>query len=165
MSPACGGAKAWAIQGPGMALFLSTHVNKVDKKGRVSVPAQFRTAVVGLSFPGIVAFRSFSLRVIDGAGIDRMEKYSAEIDTLDEGSARFEEVRAMLADARQLAFDGEGRIVLPGDLAEFANITDECAFVGQGRHFYICEPGVARRMVEETLARKHGARATQGRGA
>jgi len=100
-----------------MALFLSTHVNKVDKKGRVSVPAQFRTAVVGQSFPGIVAFRSFSLRVIDAAGIDRMEKYSAEIDTLEEGAARYEEVRAMLADARQLAFDGEGRIVLPADLA------------------------------------------------
>lgn len=148
-----------------MALFLSTHVNKVDKKGRVSVPAQFRTAVVGQSFPGIVAFRSFSLRVIDAAGIDRMEKYSAELDTLDEGSARYEEVRAMLADARQLAFDGEGRIVLPGDLAAFASIGDECAFVGQGRHFYICEPGVARRMVEETLTRKHGARSTQGRGA
>jgi MraZ protein len=148
-----------------MALFLSTHVNKVDKKGRVSVPAQFRTAVVGQSFPGIVAFRSFSLRVIDAAGIDRMEKYSAELDTLEEDSARYEEVRAMLADARQLAFDGEGRIVLPGDLAEFAGIAEECAFVGQGRHFYICEPSVARRMVEETLTRKHGSRSNQGRGA
>ena len=71
----------------------------------------------------------------------------------------------MLADARQLAFDGEGRIVLPGDLAAFASIADECAFVGQGRHFYICEPAVARRMVEETLARKHGARSNQGRSA
>ena len=148
-----------------MALFLSTHVNKVDKKGRVSVPAQFRSAVVGQSFPGIVAFRSFSLAVIDAAGIERMEKYSEELDALAEGSARYEEVRAMLADARQLAFDGEGRIVLPGDLAQFARIGDEAAFVGQGRHFYICEPGVARRMVEETLTRKHGARATQGRGA
>jgi MraZ protein len=74
-------------------------------------------------------------------------------------------VRAMLADARQLAFDGEGRIVLPTDLAEFARITEEAAFVGQGRHFYICEPAVARRMVEETLTRKHGSRTTQGRGA
>ena len=148
-----------------MALFLSTHVNKVDKKGRVSVPAQFRSAVVGQSFPGIVAFRSFSLQVIDAAGIERMEKYSEELDGLAEGSARHDELAAMLADARQLAFDGEGRIVLPGDLAQFARIGDEAAFVGQGRHFYICEPGVARRMVEETLTRKHGARSTQGRGA
>jgi MraZ protein len=94
-----------------------------------------------------------------------MEKFSEEIDALAEGSARYEEVRAMLADARQLGFDGEGRIVLPTDLAQFAHITDEAAFVGQGRHFYICEPEVARRMVEETLTRKHGARANQGRGA
>lgn len=154
----------WGNPETGMALFLSTHVNKVDKKGRVSVPAQFRSAVVGQAFPGIVAFRSFSLQVIDAAGIDRMETYSAEIDGLTEGSARYEEVRAMLADARQLAFDGEGRIVLPSDLAQFAHIAEEAAFVGQGRHFYICQPDVARRMVEETLTRKHGARATQGRG-
>ena len=148
-----------------MALFLSTHVNKVDKKRRVSVPAQFRSAVVGQAFPGIVAFRSFSLQVIDAAGIDRMEKYSEELDALADGSARYEEVRALLADARQLAFAGEGRILLPDDLAQFARIADEAAFVGQGRHFYICEPAVARRMVEETLTRKHGARTTQGRGA
>ncbi len=147
-----------------MALFLSTHVNKVDKKGRVSVPAQFRAAVMGQSFPGIVAFRSFSLTLIDAAGVDRMEKFSEEIDVLEEGSPRFDEVRAMLADARQLAFDGEGRIVLPVDLAEFANIGDEAAFVGQGKHFFICEPGLARRMVEETLARKHGARADRPGG-
>jgi MraZ protein len=147
-----------------MALFLSTHVNKVDKKGRVSVPAQFRTAVLGQSFPGIVAFRSFSLAAIDASGIERMEKYSDEIDRLDEGSQRFQEVAAMLADARQLAFDGEGRIVLPSDLASFANITDEAAFVGQGKHFYMCEPALARRVVEETLARKHGSRALPREG-
>ena len=123
-----------------MALFLSTHVNKVDKKGRVSVPAQFRSAVVGQSFPGIVAFRSFSLPVIDAAGIERMEKYSEELDGLPEGSARYEEVRAMLADARQLAFDGEGRIVLPATLTEYAGIKDLAAFVGRGTAFEIWEP-------------------------
>src|SRR5258708_20048176 len=102
-----------------MALFLSTHVNKVDKKGRVSVPAQFRSAVVGQSFPGIVAFRSFSLAVIDAAGIERMEKYSEELDTLVDGSARYEEVRPMLPDAPPLPFHAQGPLLLPHDLPTF----------------------------------------------
>ena len=42
-----------------MALFLSTFINKVDRKGRVSVPAPFRAALIGQSFHGIVAFPSF----------------------------------------------------------------------------------------------------------
>src|SRR5258708_5675100 len=136
--------RLWGSPGTGMALFLSTHVNNVDKKGRVSVPAQFRSAVVGQSFPGIVAFRSFSLAVIDAAGIERMEKYSEELDTLVDGSARYEEVRAMLADARQLAFDGEGRIVLPDDLAAFAPITEQPAFVGQRPPFSTSHPALPR---------------------
>ena len=38
-----------------MALFLDTFVNKIDRKGRVSVPATFRAALDGQAFHGIVA--------------------------------------------------------------------------------------------------------------
>src|SRR5690349_1511449 len=51
----------WA--GEPMALFLGNYANKVDRKGRVSVPAQFRAALAGAS--GIVAFPSFKEPVIE----------------------------------------------------------------------------------------------------
>ena len=57
-----------------MELFLSTFVNKVDRKGRVSVPATFRAAVADQSFPGIVVFPSFKYEALDGSGIKRMEE-------------------------------------------------------------------------------------------
>jgi MraZ protein len=123
-----------------LALFLSTFVNKVDRKGRVSVPAPFRTALTGQNFNGIIAFRSFKLPALEACGIDRMEELSARIDALPEFSEDRDALSSILADAQQLAFDGEGRIVLPELLCQHAGIGESAAFVGLGRTFQIWEP-------------------------
>lgn len=124
-----------------MALFLSTHVNKVDRKGRVSVPATFRAALQGQSFHGIVVFRSYKEAAIIGCGIDFMERMSASVTDLDLFSDVQDDLSATIfADSHQLALDGDGRIMLPRDLAEYAGITDSAAFVGRGEIFQIWEP-------------------------
>ena len=58
--------------GEEVELFFSTFVNKVDRKGRVSVPATFRAAVADQSFPGIIVFPSFKY---DGA---RRQRHQAD---------------------------------------------------------------------------------------
>jgi MraZ protein len=123
-----------------VALFLSTFVNKVDRKGRVSVPATFRAALAGQSFLGIVAYRSFKLPCVEGTGIDRMEEMSGRIDQMAQFSEPYDNLAVVFSDAQQLPFDGEGRIMLPQVLAEHAGIADHAAFVGQGRTFQIWEP-------------------------
>jgi transcriptional regulator MraZ len=141
-----------------VALFLSTFVNKVDRKGRVSVPASFRAALAGQSFPGIVAYRSFKNAALEGSGIDRLEEMSARLDALDQFSEESESLASIFADAQQLAFDSEGRIVLPQLLAEHAGITEAAAFVGLGRTFQIWEPE-AHKSHQEALrerARRQG---------
>ena len=123
-----------------MALFLSTFVNKVDRKGRVSVPATFRAALAGQSFLGIIAYRSFKLPCVEGSGIDRMEEMSSRVDQMSQFSEPYDNLAVVFSDAQQLPFDGEGRIMLPQALAEHAGIADHAAFVGQGRTFQIWEP-------------------------
>jgi MraZ protein len=123
-----------------LALFLSTFVNKVDRKGRVSVPASFRLALTGQNFNGIIAFRSFKLPALEASGVDRMEELSARIDQLAEFSEDRDALSSILADAEQLPFDGEGRIVLPEGLCQHAGITEAAAFVGRGRTFQVWEP-------------------------
>jgi len=127
----------WGTQ---VALFLSTFVNKVDRKGRVSVPATFRAALAGQSFLGIVAYRSFKLPCVEGSGIDRMEEMSGRVDQMAQFSEPYDNLAVVFSDAQQLPFDGEGRIMLPQALAEHAGIADHAAFVGQGRTFQIWEP-------------------------
>jgi len=123
-----------------VALFLSTFTNKVDRKGRVSVPAPFRAALAGQSFLGIVAFRSFKLPCVEASGIDRMEEMSGRVDQMGQFSDPHDSLSVVFSDAQQLPFDGEGRVMLPPVLAEYAGITDYAAFVGQGRTFQVWEP-------------------------
>ncbi len=126
----------------GMRLFLNTFVNKIDRKGRVSVPATFRAVLADQSFPGIVAFRSFTAAAcIEGGGMDRMESLSASTDQLGPFSTELDDLTSLIfADARQLPFDTEGRIVLPEDLIAHAGLAESCAFVGKGKTFQIWEP-------------------------
>jgi MraZ protein len=124
-----------------MALFIDTFINRVDRKGRVSVPATYRAALTGQAFHGVVAFPSFKYKAIQCAGMDWMEGLSANVNQVDLFSDEHDDLTATLfADAKQLSFDGEGRIVLPASLAEHAGITDEAAFVGRGPSFEIWQP-------------------------
>jgi MraZ protein len=136
-----------------VALFLSTYVNKVDRKGRVSVPAGFRAALAGQSFAGIVAYRSFKTAAIEGSGIDRIEEMSARLDGLDQFSEEHEIISSLFSDAQQLPFDSEGRVVLPEELAAHAAITESAAFVGLGRTFQIWEPEAHKRHQSEMRER------------
>jgi MraZ protein len=126
--------------GEEVELFLSTFVNKVDRKGRVSVPATFRAAVADQSFPGIVVFPSFKYEALDASGIKRMEEMRARLNILDEFSDEHENLGMLFADSQALPFDTEGRIVLPENLARYAHITESAAFVGLGNSFQIWEP-------------------------
>jgi MraZ protein len=125
-----------------VAVFIGTFENKVDRKGRVSVPAQFRQTLASQSFPGIIAFRSYRAAAIEACGIDFMERLNDSISSMDLFSDAHDDLAATIfADSMQLPFDGEGRIILPPRLAEHAGITDRAAFVGKGPVFQIWEPG------------------------
>ena len=125
-----------------MDLFLSTYVNKVDRKGRVSVPATFRSALSAQHDPSVVVvFPSFKFPALDGSGSDRMDEMKNRLETLDQFSDEYENLTMLFADSHRLAIDGEGRIVIPDGLKHHAEITTEAAFVGLGAMFQIWEPG------------------------
>ena len=127
-------------------LFLSTYQNKVDKKGRVSVPAPFRAALgkvalKGEEFSGIIAYGSFINRCIEACGIDRIRKLSGRIELLDPFSEERDAfATTILGGSQQLPFDGEGRVMLPEPLIELAGLADMAIFVGKGETFEIWEP-------------------------
>lgn len=117
-------------------LFLSTYANKVDKKGRVSVPASFRSALASENFSGIVAYASFIHPCIEACGMRRMEALFQTIDTLDPFSEERDAfATTVLGGSMQLPFDGEGRVVLPELLIQKAGIQEEVVFVGKGSTF------------------------------
>lgn len=124
-----------------MTLFLSTAVNKIDKKGRVSVPSGFRAALSVQSFQGVVLFKSYSHDCLEGVGWGVMEDLSRRLDSFDFLSSEQDDLStAIFAEAVQLPFDGEGRIIVPAPLVSFAGLSDQAVFVGMGNKFQIWSP-------------------------
>lgn len=138
-----------------MGLFLSTTINKLDKKGRVSVPSNFRAALSTESFQGIILFQSYMHPAIEGVGMSAMEQLSQRIDNnFDFFSDNHDDMATILfGESIQCGFDGDGRITLPQNFIDFMGIEDQIAFVGLGQKFQIWKP-------ETFEARKAEARAT-----
>ena len=145
-----------------MALFLDSHVHKIDRKGRVSVPAQFRAALMNQSFAGVIAFPSFRERcnAIEACGIDRMNRLSESLDDLDPFSNEQNDMAVVIfGAAAQLPFDGEGRIMLTDNLIAAAGITDRTVFVGCGQTFQMWAPDAYAEFAVEARSRAREARA------
>ena len=122
-------------------MFLSTYENKLDKKGRVSVPATYRSYLSNTGYNGVVCFPSFNNQSVEAWPQDRIEKISNTIDTLNP----FEDKRdffstSILSESINLLFDSEGRISLTPKLLKHAKIKKSMIFVGQGKTFQIWEP-------------------------
>jgi MraZ protein len=125
-----------------VSLFLSTTINRVDKKSRVSVPAPFRTALSAEVFQGVILFQSYTQQAIEGVGMSALQDLSNRIDThFDLFSDAHDDIATILfGESIQCAFDGDGRITLPQKLCDFAEITDQVAFVGLGQKFQLWSP-------------------------
>ena len=122
-------------------MFLSNYENKIDKKGRVSVPASFRSYLNTMGFNGFVSYPSFNHSALEACSQDRIEKLSNTIDSLNP----FEEKRdyfatSILSESENLQFDTEGRISLSKKLLNHAKINSSILFVGLGKTFQIWEP-------------------------
>lgn len=124
-----------------MGLFLSSYENRLDSKGRVSVPAAFRSSLNNENFAGVVLFRSFKHNCIEGLSMSRMEKMANATDKMGVFDDDLDDLSALVfADARPLQFDVTGRIIIPNELLKHANIQDVALFVGRGNSFQIWNP-------------------------
>ena len=64
-------------------MFLASHENKIDKKGRVSVPATFRSHLNSLGYNGFISYPSFNHPALEACSQDRIERISNTIDSLN----------------------------------------------------------------------------------
>lgn len=138
-----------------MKLFVSTFTNKIDRKGRVSVPATFRAVLAQESFNGAVILPSFRADCLEGMGMNRLERLAEGLDEqTDAFSDEQDEMAALIfASARTIPFDGEGRIVLPEDFIAHANLSGEAMFIGKAKTFEIWEPSAGQHVMADIRAR------------
>lgn len=119
-------------------LFLDTIINKVDAKGRVSLPADYRAIVKELGSE-IVCYRSLTSPCIEGCLEDLLDKLATDIENSTDFFSETQDdlTNLIFGDAKRFTFDSTGRIMLSEKLLKHAEITDSAVFVGKGRKFQI----------------------------
>ena len=123
-----------------MNLFLSQYVNKIDKKGRVSLPSAFRKILPKQSKNELILFKSIKFPAIDGCSYERINKIAERIDELDIFSDDQDDFStSIFSETIPTQMDKEGRFLIPDFLKKYSNIIDEVTFIGQGNYFQIWE--------------------------
>lgn len=133
-----------------MDFFISTFRNRIDAKGRVSVPASFRALLTrqgpegGVYLaPDVAAAATHESRVLIGGGTAYLASLHEQIAQVPEFSAARENLElSLLSELVMANLDPEGRIVLSADLLKQAGLEapGEAVFVGRGNKFQIWEP-------------------------
>jgi len=147
----------------GMDRFVSTITNKIDAKGRVSVPAAFRAVLdrdryQGADGGGIYCYPSLDAPALDCGG----ERLARKIDGLLAGLPEYSDERdqlsvALYGEVQVLSIDGDGRIVIPEGLRAHAGLRGQITFVGLGDKFQMWDPDAfeARRALARAKVQEH----------
>lgn len=124
-----------------MDRFLSSAVNRIDAKGRVSVPAHFRAVVQKRGYSELYALRCLDIAALDVGGLDLLDRYEQRIAQEDPFLRTADDMSFFChGDGMFLKLDQDGRITVSDFLREHTGISSEVAFVGRGNFFQIWEP-------------------------
>ena len=145
-----------------MERFLSSAVNRIDAKGRLSVPAHFRAVLAKRGYSDLYALRALDIPALDVGGPDLLDRYEGRIAAEDPFGQTADDMSFFChGDGAFLKIDQDGRITMTDFLRAHTGISDEAAFVGRGTFFQIWEPGrlaeYGAKVRARLLAMKQGA--------
>ncbi len=137
-----------------MDRFLSSAVNRIDAKGRVSVPSGFRAVVQKRGYSDLYAIRQLDLPALDVGGPDLLDSFEQRIAQEDPLLQASDDLAYFYyGDGAFLKLDQDGRITVTDFIREHTGITTDVAFVGKGKVFQIWEPERFRAYGAEVRAR------------
>lgn len=140
-----------------MDRFLSNAVNRIDGKGRVSVPAHFRTVLHRRGFADLYALGALDVPAMDVGGPDLLDRYEDRISREDPFLQTADDMSFFVhGDGAFLKLDQDGRITITDFVREHTGIASQVAFLGRGHFFQMWEPdrlGAHTAQVRERLSR------------
>src|SRR5690349_6223606 len=133
-----------------MDRFVSNYTLRLDAKGRVSIPASYRSVLARDGFDGLYCYPALDQPAVDAGGNALLTEIDAQIETFPPYSEqRGAFTLSLYGTSETLKFDGEGGVVLSDALKTHAGITGAIALVGLGHKFQIWEPGRFRAQLAE----------------
>ena len=123
-----------------MNRFVSNFTNKLDSKGRVSIPASFRAVLARDGFEGLYVHPALDTSALDAGGNTLLNEIDAFLSTLSPYSDERDQLStALFGTSEILKVDPEGRVILTDSVKVHAGISDTVVFVGLGHKFQIWE--------------------------
>jgi len=124
-----------------MSRFLSNATNRIDSKGRVSVPAAFRSVLAQRNVQELYCFQDFVFPAISVGGPDLLERFERQISAEDPFSPDANEMSLLIhGGGIFMKLDAEGRLMVTDFIRDFTGIVDEVTFVGRADHFQLWQP-------------------------
>jgi MraZ protein len=121
--------------------FASRFESKVDPRGRVAIPAQFRAILAQEGADEIHCYPHLDYSTIEAGGTRLVEEIKGIVGRQPTGSPLREALELVyFGECEKLKVDPDGRTILPKRLREHAGIIDTAVFVGFGNKFQIWEP-------------------------
>ena len=107
-------------------MFYGEYEYTIDQKGRVTIPPKFREAFKG----GIVLLRGYD-KCITACTVAEWDKRAEQLSRLPATQSKTRRLnRATFSSAFSLDLDGQGRIVLPAPLRQYAGVATEVVVAG-----------------------------------
>lgn len=149
-----------------MDKFVGTFTNKLDRKGRVSLPAEFRAVLQRQQSESAALMPALNADAIAGGGALYLATLHSRIEGLDPMGEEFNDwVDYIMPNVRDAGWDETGRLVLPDSLVKLAGLTDTAVFVGRYDHFQIWHPTAWAERQAEVTERHRGRTGRGARGA
>ncbi len=144
-----------------MTQFVGTHTGKLDRKGRISVPAPFRAELEAAATNQLVFRIAHTHPCIEARSRPVFQQIVDSIEALPHFSEERELLEAtLIAGSEMLKLDGEGRLVLPQEMIEELALGDQVVFLGKGNRFEIWNEAAGRAHVLESKQRARELRLT-----
>lgn len=134
-------------------IFTGTFENKVDAKGRVSIPAAFRALIQSSKSRELALFPSFRFSCLEGMSFDLLSalaRQGSKVSLFAKGKANPYSI--LFRSTQRLNIDDAGRITLPDSFIERAGLNKTAVFTGEGHAFQIWSPEAQAQQAAEDMA-------------
>jgi MraZ protein len=147
-----------------MDRFVSNFTNRLDAKGRVSIPASFRAVLARDGFEGLYVHPALDAPALDAGGHALLGEIDAFLSTLPPYSDERDHLStALFGTSEILKVDPEGRVGVTESVKVHAGLADAVTFVGLGHKFQLWHPDRFRAHLEEARERVRTLKRTLGR--
>ena len=134
-------------------VFRGCYEHTIDEKGRVSIPATFRKALIGLQDDRLIVTKFIlnSFRCLDVYPYAEWETLEQELTKKPRFDETFFKIESFyLANAQECQVDKQGRILLPPLLREYAGLDKDVMFAAALKKFRIWDKAVWTRFDSES---------------